>query len=137
MVADGLVTQGARASATMILTYFSQNILVLVPDGGTLLLFLSVNYVKVFFTDVQILSNTRNINPFAKLFSRNIKSYYHFLSTLNLTMAQVVENFPHIRKDPHILDSKYCGCWWPGKRSKGLSNHDTDSALIQYDVLPV
>ena len=56
MVADGLVTQVARASATMVLTYFSQNI-----QKGELLLFLSVNYVKVFFTDVQILSNTRNI----------------------------------------------------------------------------
>ena len=33
MAADGLVTQGARASATMILTYFCWNIVAQAPEG--------------------------------------------------------------------------------------------------------
>ena len=33
MAADDLATQGARSSATMVLTWFPQNILVAAPEG--------------------------------------------------------------------------------------------------------
>ena len=37
MIADDLATPGARASAAMVLTLFSQNILVLPPEGKLIL----------------------------------------------------------------------------------------------------
>ena len=71
MTTDGLVTQGTRASASMVFTHVSGNILALVQEVLTLY---ALNFFRV-----------------------NINMYLHVMSFLHIDMTQVLKTLPQIR----------------------------------------